>query len=83
MDVHPKLQLPLDQLAKYLQNHHGLHQDQHMVIKQFKHGQSNPTYYIEYGGEKLVLRKKPVRVMNCIHVKAYFTLWLKPLTSNL
>ena len=30
------------------------------LIKQFKHGQSNPTYYIEYGGAKLVLRKKPV-----------------------
>ena len=30
------------------------------LIRQFKHGQSNPTYYIEYGGAKLVLRKKPV-----------------------
>ena len=30
------------------------------IIRQFKHGQSNPTYYIEYGGARLVLRKKPV-----------------------
>ena len=31
------------------------------LIRQFKHGQSNPTYYIEYAGAQLVLRKKPVR----------------------
>ena len=30
------------------------------IIRQFKHGQSNPTYYVEYGGQKLVIRKKPV-----------------------
>ena len=31
------------------------------MIRQFKHGQSNPTYYISYGGAEMVLRKKPVR----------------------
>lgn len=34
------------------------------LIRQFKHGQSNPTYYIEYGGAQLVLRKKPVGCKN-------------------
>ena len=33
-------------------------------VCQFKHGQSNPTYYIEYGGKKLVLRKKPVSTLH-------------------
>ena len=31
------------------------------VIRCFRHGQSNPTYYVYYGGKHLVLRKKPVR----------------------
>ena len=30
-----------------------------MVVRQFDHGQSNPTYYIKYGDVELVLRKKP------------------------
>ena len=30
------------------------------IIRQFKHGQSNPTYYLCYGGAHMVLRKKPV-----------------------
>lgn len=30
------------------------------TVRQFKHGQSNPTYYVEYGGQRLVIRKKPV-----------------------
>jgi aminoglycoside phosphotransferase (APT) family kinase protein len=29
------------------------------VIKQFDHGQSNPTYLINYKGKRVVLRKKP------------------------
>lgn len=35
------------------------------TVHQFKHGQSNPTYYVEYGGQRLVIRKKPVS--NIIH----------------
>lgn len=27
--------------------------------KQFQHGQSNPTYLLEVGGQRLVLRKQP------------------------
>ena len=28
-------------------------------MKQFQHGQSNPTYLVQMDGRKLVLRKKP------------------------
>ena len=35
-----------------------------LIIRQFKHGQSNPTYYVEYGGQRLVIRKKPVSVLS-------------------
>lgn len=61
-DVSPKLQLPTDRLASYLQERHGLGQKgEEPVLKQFRHGQSNPTYYLLYGGQEMVLRKKPVR----------------------
>uniref|UniRef100_H2ZGM9 Aminoglycoside phosphotransferase domain-containing protein n=1 Tax=Ciona savignyi TaxID=51511 RepID=H2ZGM9_CIOSA len=30
-----------------------------LVVKQFKAGQSNPTYYVKFGETELVLRKKP------------------------
>lgn len=61
-DVSPKLQLPTDQLVSYLQERHGLgKKGEELVLKQFKHGQSNPTYYLSYGGQEMVLRKKPVR----------------------
>ena len=32
-----------------------------IVLKKFKHGQSNPTYYVKFAGKEMVLRKKPVR----------------------
>ena len=51
------------------------------LVRQFKHGQSNPTYYVEYGGQKLVIRKKPVSnssalitieiTLNCIRMILY------------
>ena len=28
-------------------------------MRQFRHGQSNPTYFLKQGGRQLVLRKKP------------------------
>ncbi|XP_068681218.1 acyl-CoA dehydrogenase family member 10-like isoform X2 [Montipora foliosa] len=52
-------QISFDSLQSYLQSQLGLHQDEPPTVRQFKHGQSNPTYYIEYGGERLVIRKKP------------------------
>ena len=30
------------------------------IVRCFSHGQSNPTYFIRYGGKDMVLRKKPV-----------------------
>ena len=30
-----------------------------MTLRQFQHGQSNPTYLIKSGDRKIVLRKKP------------------------
>ena len=30
-----------------------------MTLRQFQHGQSNPTYLIRSGDRKIVLRKKP------------------------
>lgn len=63
-EVSPKLQLPTEQLVHYLQERHGLKQEREPVIRQFKHGQSNPTYYVGYAGEEMVLRKKPVRCGN-------------------
>ena len=30
-----------------------------MRVKQFQHGQSNPTYLVQMDGRSLVLRKKP------------------------
>ena len=30
-----------------------------MTVRQFQHGQSNPTYLIKIGDSKYVLRKKP------------------------
>lgn len=59
-EVSEKLRIPEDRLVDYLQREHGLRQEGPPLIRQFKHGQSNPTYYIAYGGEELVLRKKPV-----------------------
>jgi hypothetical protein len=58
--VSPKLQLPVDQLTAYLQERHGL-KGEELILRQFRHGQSNPTYYVSYGGQEMVLRKKPVR----------------------
>jgi len=31
-----------------------------VLLRKFKHGQSNPTYYLKFGGKEMVLRKKPV-----------------------
>ena len=59
-EVSEKLKIPEDRLVGYLQKEHNLHQEGPPIIRQFKHGQSNPTYYVAYGGEELVLRKKPV-----------------------
>ena len=57
------MQLPVDRLMGYLQEKHGLGgKGEEPILRQFRHGQSNPTYYVAYGGHEMVLRKKPVRI---------------------
>ncbi|XP_065834927.1 acyl-CoA dehydrogenase family member 10-like [Oscarella lobularis] len=51
--------LPIDSLILYLRRTLGLNQEGPPNVRKFKHGQSNPTYFVGYGGEDLVLRKKP------------------------
>ena len=46
-------------VKEYLVNHLGLDSSGKIQIKQFEHGQSNPTYLVNYLGKKYVLRKKP------------------------
>jgi len=47
-----------EKLADYLGTSNNV-ADEPITVKQFVHGQSNPTYSVEYRGKKLVLRKKP------------------------
>jgi acyl-CoA dehydrogenase family protein 10 len=58
-EVSEKLQFPVEGLVTYLKEKHDLFGNEPPLIRQFKHGQSNPTYYIQYAGAQLVLRKKP------------------------
>ncbi|KAK3084795.1 hypothetical protein FSP39_019149 [Pinctada imbricata] len=53
------LQIPVDRLATYLSTQLHIQDTEPPVLRCFKHGQSNPTYYVNYGGKHLVLRKKP------------------------
>ncbi|CAC5387428.1 ACAD10 [Mytilus coruscus] len=53
------LEINMDKLKSYLNWALKLHSKDPPVIRCFRHGQSNPTYYIFYGGKHLVLRKKP------------------------
>ena len=54
-----KQKLPVEKLQTYLLEKHDLKGHRSPTIKVFKHGQSNPTYYVSYAGRDLVLRKKP------------------------
>ena len=57
--VSEKQKLPVEKLQTYLLEKHDLKGCRSPTIKVFKHGQSNPTYYVSYAGRDLVLRKKP------------------------
>lgn len=46
-------------LIDYLESIHVHSADKKLNVRQFKHGQSNPTYFVGYGDRELVLRKKP------------------------
>lgn len=57
--VPPKLALPLDRLASYLSSLFPETPSASVTVRAFAHGQSNPTYFVTFGGRPLVLRKKP------------------------
>ncbi|XP_061459477.1 acyl-CoA dehydrogenase family member 10 isoform X2 [Rhineura floridana] len=55
--VRPTMEIPTEPLQKYLESIFGAPGP--LVLRQFSHGQSNPTYYLRFGDHQLVLRKKP------------------------
>ncbi|XP_054852904.1 acyl-CoA dehydrogenase family member 10 [Eublepharis macularius] len=57
--VRPTMEIPKDPLQKYLEHILGAQAEGPLLLRQFSHGQSNPTYYIRFGDHDLVLRKKP------------------------
>ncbi|XP_078523564.1 acyl-CoA dehydrogenase family member 10 [Lissotriton helveticus] len=57
--VRKTMEIPKESLKKYLQKHLATDISGPFELRQFSHGQSNPTYYIQYGDRQLVLRKKP------------------------
>ncbi|XP_029139869.1 acyl-CoA dehydrogenase family member 10 [Protobothrops mucrosquamatus] len=57
--VRPAMDIPTAPLQKYLENLLGAQAKGSLELRQFSHGQSNPTYYVGFGDHQLVLRKKP------------------------
>ncbi|KAJ7309822.1 hypothetical protein JRQ81_007892 [Phrynocephalus forsythii] len=57
--VRPAMKIPEEPLQKYLESVLGAQPKGPLMLRQFTHGQSNPTYYIKFGDFQLVLRKKP------------------------
>ncbi|KAG8597771.1 hypothetical protein GDO81_002385 [Engystomops pustulosus] len=57
--VRPTMDIPRDPLTKYLENIFREKLSGSLFVRQFSHGQSNPTYYVRFNGKQLVLRKKP------------------------
>ncbi|XP_053385750.1 acyl-CoA dehydrogenase family member 10-like [Mercenaria mercenaria] len=57
--VPKRLQLDEKKLKSYLNWQLKLHSKDEPIVRCFSHGQSNPTYFIRYGGKDMVLRKKP------------------------
>ncbi|XP_053557692.1 acyl-CoA dehydrogenase family member 10 isoform X2 [Bombina bombina] len=56
--VRPSMEIPRDSLKNYLEDLFGEKSDS-FILRQFSHGQSNPTYYVKFNENELVLRKKP------------------------
>ncbi|XP_078410497.1 acyl-CoA dehydrogenase family member 10-like isoform X2 [Cetorhinus maximus] len=57
--VRKDMEIPTDHLKEYLQTTLGLNLTEPLTLRQFIHGQSNPTYHVQSGDRQLVLRKKP------------------------
>ncbi|XP_032229867.2 acyl-CoA dehydrogenase family member 10 isoform X2 [Nematostella vectensis] len=61
IEVEGEHQLPIKNVVRYLQKFLNLNQEGPPLIRKFGYGVSNPTYYIEYGGKKMVLRMEPAK----------------------
>ncbi|XP_069816893.1 acyl-CoA dehydrogenase family member 10 isoform X2 [Dendropsophus ebraccatus] len=57
--VRRNMDIPRDSLTTYLEDRFGEKLSGALFVRQFSHGQSNPTYYVRFNGRQLVLRKKP------------------------
>ncbi|XP_071499816.1 acyl-CoA dehydrogenase family member 10-like [Diadema antillarum] len=57
--VRKGLELDEASLKGYLASLGVASSDGALTVRKFKHGQSNPTYFLRCGGRELVLRKKP------------------------
>ena len=60
--VKEKLKFDTNSLVNYLKETLDMRTDG-MTVRQFEHGQSNPTYYIKCNEAEFVLRKKPVSLL--------------------
>ncbi|CAB4022207.1 tRNA-splicing ligase homolog, partial [Paramuricea clavata] len=60
--VKEKLKFDTKSLAEYLKKTLNMETDGGLIVRQFEHGQSNPTYYIKCDDAEFVLRKKPKSV---------------------
>lgn len=56
--VNERIDFREDALLEYMKTELNL-QGGHLEIERISGGQSNPTYFVSYGGRRLVLRKKP------------------------
>ncbi|CAB3998761.1 acyl- dehydrogenase family member 11, partial [Paramuricea clavata] len=45
-------------LARYLRGYPS-NSNENLVVRQYRHGQSNPTFYMRKGSQEFVMRKKP------------------------
>ncbi|NXA03972.1 ACD10 dehydrogenase, partial [Sapayoa aenigma] len=56
--VRPGMEIPKDQLQKYLENVLGAHPTAPLELRQFDHGESTRSYLVRFGDRLLVLKKE-------------------------
>lgn len=60
-EVRKGMEISLNRLADYMkQTLNETTPENQILLRQYKHGQSNPTYFVGCGNRNYVLRKKPV-----------------------
>ncbi|NWI84904.1 ACD10 dehydrogenase, partial [Pitta sordida] len=57
--VRPAMEIPKDQLQKYLENVLGAHPTAPLELRQFEHGESPRSHLVTFGDRLLVLKKEP------------------------